>query len=438
MKLRTFLFVPASVLFFIISACNNSDKQASVKESSVSDSGLVSHPVSGVDLKLPAGFEVTEVAADLGGVRHIAMNSNGDLYVKLGHLKDGKGILVLSDTNHDGTFDKVSGFGDYEGTGIAIKNGYLYASSNTQVFRYKFDASNQVDTTSKQLIVTGLIDRNEHNSKSIALDDSGYIYVNIGAPSNACQVDDRSKGSPGMDPCPLLDSAGGIWRFKADQLNQSYKEGLRYATGIRNVVGLDWNKQINQLFAMQHGRDQLHELYPDMYDEKQSAELPAEEMLLVKNGSNFGWPYCYYDEFQNKKILAPEYGGDSKKQGRCEGVDTPVVAFPGHWAPNAMLFYTSSQFPQHYSNGAFICFHGSWNRAPEKQAGFCVAFVPFKDGMPSGHYEIFADGFTGVPEVKGSAQAKYRPMGIAMDKDGSLYVADSQKGMIWKVTYKGK
>jgi glucose/arabinose dehydrogenase len=236
----------------------------------------------------------------------------------------------------------------------------------------------------------------------------------------------------------LLATAGGIWQFKADKLNQSYAQGVHYATGIRNVVGLDWNKEQKQLYVMQHGRDQLHELFPDMYTDQQSAELPAEEMLLVKKGSNFGWPYCYYDELQNKKVLAPEFGGDGKKVGRCAVVPPPVVAFPGHWAPNALLFYTGKQFPEHYRNGAFVAFHGSWNRSPELQAGYNVVFVPFKNGKPSGKYEIFANGFTGLTEIKGPGQAKHRPTGLAMGPDGSLYISDDVKGTIWKIVYKGK
>jgi glucose/arabinose dehydrogenase len=240
-----------------------------------------------------------------------------------------------------------------------------------------------------------------------------------------------------MDPCPILENAGGIWQFKADKFNQSYPEGVRYVTGIRNVVGLDWNNQNNELYIMQHGRDQLSMLYPEMYTDEQSAELPAEEFFLAKKGSNFGWPYCYYDQFQKKKILAPEYGGDSKKQGRCEGVDTPIMAFPGHWAPNALLFYTGNQFPDKYKNGAFIAFHGSWNRAPKDQQGYKVVFVPLgKDGKPSGDYELFASGFPGADIVKNPRDAKFRPCGLAQGPDGSLYISDSVKGRIWKISYK--
>jgi len=392
-----------------------------------------------VQLKLPGGFTAIEVTAGVGRARHLVVNSNGDIYVKLSNANSGKSIVILKDKNGDGIADETSGFGNYGGTSIAIKHGYLYASSNDEVFRYKFNAKNEVeDPGNPEKIITGLVNGNQHNTKSIALDDNGNIYVNIGAPSNACQEIDRTRGSKGIDPCPILAKAGGIWQFRADKLNQSYEQGTRYATGIRNVVGLDWNSQSKQLYAMQHGRDQLHDFFPELYDEKQSAELPAEEMLLVKKGSNFGWPYCYYDQVQSKKILAPEYGGNAKTQGRCAGVDQPIMAFPGHWAPNALLFYTGKQFPEHYRNGAFICFHGSWNRAPLNQAGFFVAFVPFKNGKPSGLYEVFADGFAGGAEIKGPAQAKHRPMGLAIGPDGSLYISDSVKGTVWKIVYKGK
>jgi glucose/arabinose dehydrogenase len=387
-----------------------------------------------VQITVPAGFKTETVTGSLGSNRHLVVNSNGDVYVKLSKLKDGKGIFVLRKTG--GTYKVINSFGNYTGTGIAIKNGYLYASSDAEVFRYKFNANNEIaDPNNPEKIVTGLLNKGVHESKSIALDDAGNIYVNIGAPSNACQVSDRSAGSPGQDPCPILNNAGGIWQFKANKTNQSYEEGIRYATGLRNVVGLDWNSKESQLYVMQHGRDQLSQLYPDMFSNEESAELPAEEFFMVKKGSDCGWPYCYYDGQQKKKVLAPEYGGDGNKTGRCDGKEKPVMAFPAHWAPNALLFYTGKMFPGRYKNGAFIAFHGSWNRAPLKQAGYCVVFVPFDKGKPSGSYEIFANGFTGKESISGPGQAKYRPCGLAQGPDGALYISDSREGRIWKITY---
>lgn len=408
-----------------------------------SDSLTLAKPVAVVadadnaGLKLPAGFGALKVADGIGRARHIAVTAQGDVYVKLMRVADGKGIVRLRDTNGDGKAEDISSMGNYGGTGIAIKNGYLYASSDEEVFRYKLDAKGEVvSPLQPEKIITGLINRRQHESKSITLDNNGNIYVNIGAYSNSCQERDRQPGSLGRMPCPILDSAGGIWQFKADKLNQTYGDGVRYATGLRNVVGLDWNNQLNQLFVMQHGRDDLHNLFPSLYTQQQNADLPAETMYALKKGDNAGWPYVYYDPFQNKKMLAPEYGGDGVKEGSKEYID-PVVAFPAHMAPNAMLFYTGSMFPAKYKNGAFIAFHGSWNRAPLPQEGYYVAFVPFENGKP-GKWEIFANGFAGIEVVTGTRGAQHRPSGLAEGPDGSLYVADDAKGTIYRIVYTGK
>jgi len=389
-----------------------------------------------VTITLPQGFKTTVVTNGLGKARHLVVAANGDIFVKLEKLKDGHGIIQLHDANGDGKADKITGFGTYRGTGITIKNGYLYASSDHEVFKYKIDEKTaKVDTASVQRIIYGLVAKNQHETKSLALDNDGNIYVNIGAPTNDCQVQDRVKGSPGQDPCPILDSAGGIWQFKADKANQSYGDGVHYARGLRNVMGLDWNTQVNQLYVMQHGRDQLYQFFPELFDQKAGAENPAEEMFRLKKGDDCGWPYCYYDNDKHQKLLCPEYGGNREKVDRCADKTHSIVQFPGHLAPNALLFYTGNQFPEKYKNGAFIAFHGSWNRAPEPQEGFYVVFVPFKDGMPSGKWEVFADGFSGVKGAGSTGRAKHRPCGLAQGPDGSLYVSDDVEGTIWKITY---
>lgn len=386
-------------------------------------------------LTLPSGFSAMIVADNTGEARHIAVTKEGNIYVKLGGVTNGNGILYLQDENHDGKMEKKTGFANYGGTGMGIHNGYLYASSNTDVYRYKLNDKDEVENPSQpETVVTGLLDHGEHNSKSITFDNAGNIYVNVGAYSNSCQEQDRVPGSMGIPGCPILDSAGGIWQFKADKLNQHYGDGVHYATGLRNVVGLDWNKQDNALFVMQHGRDQLHDLFPKYYTTKQSAVLPAECMYEIHKGDNAGWPYIYYDQIQHKQILMPEYGGNGTKTADKKYLD-PVMAFPGHLAPDGLLFYTGNQFPEKYKNGAFIAFHGSWNRSPEPQAGYFVVFVPFKDGKPSGKWEVFADGFAGEKNLS-PGSAKHRPCGLAQGPDGSLYVSDDSKGTIFRIMYK--
>lgn len=420
MKWLSLLLITLTVA--AVFSCNTADKKES-QAASIVDSTLT----------LPSGFTATIFADTLGKARHIAFN-NGDIFVKLENVKNGRGILRLRDTNNDGIADNISGFGDYGGTGIAVKDGYLYASSDDNIYRYKLDQNGNPDAGSVEMIVTGLVNKRQHAGKTFTLDNSGNIYVNIGAPSNSCQAADRETGSPGMAPCPILDSAGGVWQFSANKPNQHYADGMRYCTGIRNLVALDWNNEAKDLYAVQHGRDDLDRLYPALYTEDQRVQLPAEEMFRIKKGDDFGWPYCYYDPMQKSKVQSPEYGGDGKRTTGCDDKQKPIYAFPAHWGPNALLFYTGDQFPSKYKNGAFIAFHGSWNRAPQEQAGYCVAFLPFQDGMPTGDYEIFADGFAG--EKKTPGDAKHRPCGLTQGSDGSLYISDDQGGRIWKITYK--
>ena len=253
-----------------------------------------------------------------------------------------------------------------------------------------------------------------------------------------CQKLNRIPGSPGENPCSQLEKHGGIWKFAANKKGQTQKDGIRYATGLRSITAMAWNHYDNNLYVVVHGRDDLHVRNPNLFTSWQSSILPAEEFLRIKEGANGGWPYYYYDQLKGKRLLNPEYGGDGVNSGKGKLYETPIMAFPGHWAPNDLFFYTGNQFPNHYKNGAFIAFHGSTNRSPYPQAGYFVAFVPFENGNPTGKWEVFADGFAGVAPIVNVSDAKYRPMGIAMGSDGSLYISESEKGKIWKVSYKGR
>lgn len=391
-----------------------------------------------VSLQLPTHFSATSLVKNQGRVRHIAIAPNGNLFLKLERLREGAGIILWRDLNKDGLYEDSLLFGNYIGTGIAIKGHSLYASSNQAIFRYQLDENfNPISPASPERIVYGLLDKGQHASKSITLDNNGFIYVNIGAPSNICQVEDRKAGSPGQMPCPILDSAGGIWRFSTSAIEQTYSQGIRYATGLRNVVGLDWNQEVNDLYVTVHGRDLLFQHFPQLYDAKSGAELPAETFYRLKQGQDGGWPYVYWDQFKKKKILSPEFGGDGSKEGALNAI-IPLADFPGHLAPNALLFYTGRQFPEKYRNGAFIAFHGSWNRNPEYQEGFYVVFLPMKNGIPTGEWEIFADGFTGKGKIMSPREAQHRPCGLAMSSDGSLIVSDDARGWVWKITYNPK
>jgi glucose/arabinose dehydrogenase len=386
-------------------------------------------------LKLPAGFCALVVADNLGAARHLAVAPNGDLFVALEDSRGRTGgVVALHDKDGDGHMDQTERFGPGGGTGIALRKDFLYFATPTSVVRYKMRAGELKPAGEPEIVVGDLPKQQEHADKTFAFDDKGGMYVNVGAPSNECQPQDRRPKVPGQDPCPLLEKHGGIWRFDENRPGQNQDAGRRYATGFRQMVALAWHG--GSLYAAMNGRDQLDTLWPEHFTAADNAERPSELLMQVKEGANFGWPYCYHDYLQHKFVLAPEYGGDGKRTDRCEGFTQPVAAFPAHWAPVDLMFYSGSQFPKRYQGGAFIAFHGSWNRAPE-QAGYNVTFQPFSGDKASGDYEVFADGFAGKAIAR-SNEATYRADGVAQGPDGSLYIAESQKGRIWRVIYKGK
>jgi glucose/arabinose dehydrogenase len=395
-------------------------------------------------LFLPENFEAVVVVDSLKGrARQIAVNDNGDIYVKSRYGKE-SGNSALRDTNHDGKADIIESFGDYKSTGeygtaMRIQNGYLYFSSELVVYRHKLTPGKLVPESNIEVILTDDHPHgsHEHIAKPVSFDNKGNIYVPFGAPSNACQEMNRIANSPGIDPCPLLEDHGGIWRFDANKIGQTQKDGFKFATGLRSIVAMDWNAADENLYVVMHGRDDLRRIWKNVFSPWQSAMLPSEEFLRVKEGSDAGWPYCYYDQVREKKVLAPEYGGDGDSIGRCRSYEKPLIGFPGHWAPNDLFFYRGDQFPERYKNGAFIAFHGSTNRAPYPQAGYFVGFVPFVMGEPTGKWEVFADGFSGVDTIVNTSDAVYRPMGIAMGADGSMYFSETEKGKIWRVMFKG-
>jgi glucose/arabinose dehydrogenase len=399
-------------------------------------------------LVLPEGFGAIVVADSLGMARHLAVNANGDIYVKLRHITTSPGTVALRDTTNDGKADIIKRFGEYYNDGsfateMRIHNGYLYFSTELVVYRQKLPENELTPRGAPEVLVVDQYPIRWHNAKSLAFDGQGNMYVTFSAPTNVCEdwssIDyEASKSTEnikGLNPCPQLADQAGIWKFREDKQNQLQSNGVRYATGLRSIVGISWNSVDNSLYAVQHGRDYLSAHAPKIYTPWQNAVLPAEEFVQIKEGDDFGWPYTYYDPFKKKRMLAPEYNGDGVKE--ANGYAEPLMGLPAHWAPNDLLFYQGNQFPERYKKGAFIAFHGSTNRAPYLQGGYIVAFIPFENGKPLGTWEVFADGFAGTERITKMEDAKYRPMGLAEGPDGSLYIVESKKGKLWRVVFHG-
>ena len=388
-------------------------------------------------LTLPPGFCASVFADGLGGVRHMTVASNGDVLVIRQNRARGDslqgGIVVLRDANNDGKAEIHGSFGPVGGTGIVVSGNQLYVDAMSAILRYNYPAGATAPSGEPDTIVKSLPTRG-HAARNFVIDDAGNLFVNVGSNTNSCQEKDRANNSKGIDPCVELETRAGIWKFSAKTTNQLFSTSARHATGIRNAVGLAWNPTEKQLYATQHGRDQLFQNWAPMYNEEASADQPAEELIKVSANDDFGWPYCYFDTNLKHLVLAPEYGGDAKQAGRCAQKKAPLVYFPGQWAPNALMFYTGKTFPARYRDGAFIAFHGSWNRAPREQAGYKVVFVPANKGKYSGSYETFADKFALTLDP---SKAEHRPTGLVVANDGSLLVSDDKGGRIYRISYSG-
>jgi glucose/arabinose dehydrogenase/mono/diheme cytochrome c family protein len=400
-------------------------------------------------LTLPPGFCATIFADGIGHARHLVVAPSGVVYVNTwsgvyygNETPHAGGFLVaLQDTSGKGKADVNKRFGETVrsggagGTGIGLYHDALYAEINDKIVRYALPAGSVVPPGPSQTVVSGLPLGGDHPMHPFTIDAAGLMYIDVGTATNACQALNRSLESKGADPCTELLTRGGIWRYDANKTNQAFSPAGRFATGLRNSEGFALDTAGQRIFVTQHGRDQLHSNWPAVYQLEQEATLPAEELLLLKEGADYGWPECYYDPGQNKLVLAPEYGGDGHQAGVCAKKIAPVADFPAHWAPDGMTFYDKAQFPAHYRNGVFIAFHGSWNRAPYPQKGYNVVFQGLSGDAASGKCEIFADGFAG--KEKSPEKAAHRPTGIAVGPDGALYVSDDVRGRIYRIVYSG-
>lgn len=373
-------------------------------------------------LVLPEGFCALTVGATLGPVREIAVASNGDLYaaVKAGE-NGGGGVRAFRDSSGDGLPDESASFGPGGGNDVELHDGYVYFAMNDRIIRWRLTPGRLEPEGQPETVVSGLPADGGHVAKSMAF-NGDVMYVNVGSRSNSCQEADRQAGSKGVDPCTELERRAGIWSFAANRTGQTFADGTRFATGLRNAMALAVEPASKVLYSAVHGMDQLAQNWG--YSAEVNANNPAEIFVRVERGRDFGWPYCYFSSESKRLVLAPEYGGDGQRTDRCTDRTAPLIGFPGHWAPLAMAFHPGTGFGQTYQ-GLFIAFHGSWNRAPLPQEGYRVVFQPMRGGVPSGEYQTFATSSEGPTAL--------RAAGVAVAPDGSLYISADRNAKIWRV-----
>ena len=218
-------------------------------------------------LSLPDGFCAVVVVDSIGPARHLDVAANGDIFVAIRNTFGPEramipgGVIALRDVKGDGRIDEQERWGENGGNEVVLAGGYLYFATDDAVLRYPHPEGSLSPSGAPDTLVSGLPVVANQRAKSLAVSDDGSLFVNIGSPSNACQVEPRGVGSPGQDPCPQLEARAGIWRFEAGRTHQTQADGQRFATGLRNTVALRLHPS-GALFGVVHGRDQLSALWP--------------------------------------------------------------------------------------------------------------------------------------------------------------------------------
>ncbi len=343
-------------------------------------------PASAFEITLPEGFQIERFVDGLDKPRFMALSPDNYLFVT--DMAKGKvfGILDMSTMkvkNKTGT--KVFAEGLKIPHGIAFYDGYLYVGETSQIVRYKYNGFHK-KLGEKEIIVPEIPTKG-HFTRTVSFGPDKKMYISIGSSCNVCIEEDKRRAT--------------IMRFNPDGTG-----GEIFATGLRNSVGLTWHPESKELWATDNGRDWLGD------------NLPPDEVNIVQEGKDYGWPFCYGD-----KVPDPDFN-DPKT---CERTVAPVVEIQAHSAPLGLTFYNGSMFPDDYKGDLFIAYHGSWNRSIP--TGYKVVRVKIKDGKPVST-EDFATGWMTATEKFG------RPVDVLVGKNGELFVTDDLGGVIYKITAK--
>jgi len=340
-------------------------------------------------LQVPAGFKINVFATNLGNARMMVTAPDGTIY--LTRHKEGD-VIALHDKDGDGRAEERSPVLKLkEVHGIALRENVIYLATTKKLLKATLSTHGQPEQPTE---IADLPDGGQHPRRTLGFDPAGMLYVSIGSTCNNCEETNPEHAT--------------IVRMRPDATQRAV-----FARGLRNTIGFAWHPQTGELWGMDHGSDD------------RGNDLPPEELNLIKEGADYGWPFCHsqnqVDEIANK----PKEG---TKEERCAKAVAPALTYQAHSAPIGFLFYTGAQFPAEFRNDAFVAFRGSWNRAPA--TGYKVARVKFENGKPT-RFEDFVSGFL----VENGKAHFGRPAGLAMTKDGALLISDDTGGVIYRVSH---
>lgn len=342
-------------------------------------------------MKLPQGFSISLYSQLTGAVRHATFSPDGRMFVT---ERSAGQVVVLKDNGQYGESSVfAAGLNGPHGLAFHTANGqlYLYVAENDKVTRIPY-ADGQAAAEKKEVIVSDLPTGGNHTTRSIAFGPDNKMYIAAGSTCNVC-VETNPK------------------RAAIIQYNDDGSGERIFATGLRNEVGIEFSPVTEEFWGVENGRDDL------------GNNLPPEEINILVDGGNYGWPYCY-----SNKVYDTNFGG--KDASYCEGTLPPALPMQAHSAPLGLDFYTpkTMQFPADFQGDVFVAFHGSWNSSVP--TGYKVVRVRVKDGRPDS-YEDFATGWQTAGGYWG------RPVDPVVGPDGSLYITDDYANAVYKITYKG-
>lgn len=372
---------------------------------------------------VPAGLKIQAMAQDLVHPRSVYTLPNGDILVVesngppapvhrpkeivmnwIESLSTGGGsgpkpenrITLLRDTNGDGVPEQKTVFLDGldHPFGVALVGSDLYVANTSSIMRYPYtEGQTSITDAGTKLcdLPGGPIDH--HWTKSlVASKDGTKLYVGVGSNSNI--TENGIEAEKNRADILEVDRATGAWRI--------------YASGLRNPNGLQFEPQTGKLWAVVNERDEI------------GPNLVPDYMTSVTDGAFYGWPYSYYGQHVDPRVMP-------QRPDLVAKAVAPDYALSSHVAPLGLVFSTGPALPEQFRGGAFVGEHGSWDR--QQFNGFKVVYVPFSGGKPNGKAQDFVTGFLGD-----DGKAHGRPVGLTLDKTGALLIADDVGNTVWRVS----
>lgn len=335
-------------------------------------------------LEIVGDFKIGVFAKNLGKARDLQLSPGGTLL-----LSDpiGGRVLALPEKNSDGRADEVKEVLKNldQPHGLAFHSGYLFVAELTKVSRYKWSEENLSAKFDKELF--NIPYHGGHNTRSLVIDRQGSLFVTIGSSCNVCV-----EKSEWLAAVVVSDTEGRNPRI--------------FAKGLRNSVFIKINPKTGELWGTEMGRDLLGD------------NTPPEEINIIRDGKDYGWPYCFGDGVHDDNF-------DPKKEHSCSGTTFPIWKMQAHSAPLGLVFIDSKQFPSNWQGDLLVSFHGSWNRTVP--TGYKVVRLDVEGDKIVGQ-EDFLTGF-----LKGS-EALGRPVDLEFDKQSSLYISDDKVGAVYKIS----